>query len=204
MMSQKNQIATNALLVFVKNPIEGKVKTRLAQSVGAQRALEIYIKLLHHTATVCAEVDATRIIYYSHFIDYNDLWNVEHFKKRLQHQSADLGKRLEYALLEAMKHHEKVIVIGSDCPGIDTHMIQNAFNQLDHYDMVIGPATDGGFYLLGLNRWEKDLFTQIEWSTNKVFKQLIQNSGSWRIQRLSPLSDIDTLSDWKKHQHLLS
>lgn len=189
-----------ALLIFIKNAEKGKVKTRLANTVGEERALEIYLALLAHTRKVAQAVDLDRLLFYSNFIEQTDAWPNEFFQKYVQ-EGADLGHRMLHAFQEAFKKHEKVVIIGSDCASLSSEILQDAFEQLEHYPFVIGPATDGGYYLLGMTAPEPSLFLDIEWSTDKVLPTTlarIQSLGK-SYYLLPELSDIDYEEDWAQY-----
>ena len=189
-----------ALLIFIKNAEKGKVKTRLAQTVGEERALEIYLALLSHTRKIAQKVATNRLLFYSSFVDDDDNWSSGDFQKLVQ-RGADLGERMLNAFLEAFKTHSKVVIIGSDCASLKPEIIQEAFHQLDHFPFVIGPATDGGYYLLGMTEAESTLFNHMEWSTETVLSTTlnrIRNLGK-TYYLLPELSDIDYEEDWEKY-----
>jgi rSAM/selenodomain-associated transferase 1 len=190
----------NALIVFIKNPIRGKVKTRIAATMGEEAALMIYRKLLRHTQQVALSVSVTRFLYYGDFILLNDKWD-NGFQKRLQTQHADLGERMGDAFGQVFaEKYEKVVIIGSDCALLTPNMVQNAFDQLDAYDFVIGPATDGGYYLLGMCAAHSDIFKNIIYSTDSVLQKTIENIDLLQKTTflLPTLSDTDDEKDWEK------
>lgn len=189
----------NALIIFVKNPVAGKTKTRLAKDVGNDRALAIYHSLLDYTRTVCSMVDADRFLFYSDQI-VDDKWPASHFIKEVQHGD-NLGARMGNAFEHVLKKHDKVLIIGSDCPQLDLMTISNAYQQLESHDYVIGPSVDGGYYLFGMKAYSANVFHDIEWSTESVLSQTID-----RIQQenkthslLQELSDVDYKEDWEKY-----
>jgi uncharacterized protein len=182
----------NALIIFVKNLIDGKVKTRLAATLGNEAAINIYKQLLHHTYSVTKTIGADKIVFYSDFIE-EDIWNNKEFKKEIQ-QGIDLGKRMENAFINALKNgYEKVIIIGTDCPEINKNILENAFMQLNNFDIVIGPATDGGYYLLGMKKLHSFLFQNITWSTDAVLNETINllNEHQLTYFLLPELTDVD-------------
>ena len=195
-----DQKKNSALIVFIKNPRLGKVKTRLARTLGDEKALRIYQALLSHTRLVSLGLDIDRHLYYSHFIDHNDNWSSENFDKQLQ-LGNDLGARMANAFQEILKRYDKAIIIGSDCASLSPEIIKNAFGLLDENDFVIGPALDGGYYLLGMKELHQEIFQDIEWSTSSVFDRTVQKIKSLnKTFSLAPkLSDIDTEADWIKY-----
>jgi uncharacterized protein len=185
----------NALIIFVRNPELGKVKTRLAVSIGEKRALDIYIKLLEHTKQILKNVHAEIGVFYSDYINNDDDWNA--YQKCLQ-QGDNLGERMQNSFTRLFENSfEKVCIIGSDCYELTSEIINEAFSALDDNDAVIGPATDGGYYLLGIKKVAHSLFTNKNWSTDTVLNDTItdlQNENK-TFQLLDKLSDIDTIED---------
>ncbi len=189
-----------ALLIFIKNPQLGHVKTRLAKSLGDVKALQIYQALLQHTRQITRQIDATRYLYYSQFIDQQDDWPAAQFHKSLQ-QKGNLGAKMKHAFEEALEKHERVIIIGSDCASLTAELLRQAFEQLKTHDFVIGPAMDGGYYLLGMQQLSVQLFDSIPWSTEEVLNstlQRVQQAGK-NYFLLPELSDIDYEADWLKY-----
>ena len=190
-------MSEEAIIIFVKNPIKGKVKTRLAATIGEEKALQVYEQLLRHTYLVTTSLPITRYVFYADFIDPNDRWSTS-CHQRLQ-IDADLGEKMKHAFNEVFEKHNRVVIIGSDCIEIYEDYILQAFESLKEKDMVIGPANDGGYCLLGLRKMKEELFQDIEWSTSTVFRNTLQiakqNNISFTI--LPELTDIDTEDDLK-------
>lgn len=190
----------NALLIFVKNLVYGQVKTRLATSVGNDKAMKIYQQLLQHTHNVCKNIYADKIVFYSDFFE-EDIWNKEEFKKEIQYGN-DLGERMKNAFIKTFENeYEKVIIIGTDCPQIDQTILENAFTQLNDFDIVLGPATDGGYYLLGMKTFFASFFENIKWSTDTVLEKTLEicNQNTLSYFLLPELTDIDE----EKDMHLI-
>lgn len=188
------------LIIFTKNPEKGEVKTRLARSIGEERALEVYETLRGHTARVTEGVEAERMIYYSRFIPLSDLFLTDSFTPRLQ-MGADLGERMFHAIDAGFKDgFRHIVLIGTDCYELSCEILSDAFVALERFDAVIGPATDGGFYLIGLNQVLPELFLDRQWSTPEVFSQTttILRRSAIAYKLLAELSDIDTFDDLKR------
>ena len=187
-----------ALIIFIRNPIEGQVKTRLAKTMGKEKALLIYQILLQHTCDITRQLICDKFLYYADFINENDDWENETYNKRLQH-GADLGQRMLNAFIELFeKGYERVLIIGSDCLELDSTMISQAFNVLDEKDIVIGPSSDGGYYLLGMNAPPRALlFENKNWSTDNVLKDTTKDlaDAGLSFELLTELSDIDEEKD---------
>lgn len=188
------------LMIFVKNPEKGKVKTRLAKSVGDLEALLVYKKLLYYTVQVASGVPVSRQIWYSSFIDYKDSIDQGVFEKRLQ-EGDDLGARMKKAFARAFDEgFDRVLIIGSDCPGLTEEVILNAFNVLDSHQVVIGPSEDGGYYLLGMRKFIPDLFVDVNWSTETVYEKTVETVKNLGLSysTLPVLNDIDTAADLRE------
>lgn len=187
-----------AIITFVKNPIAGKVKTRLAKTIGDAKALEIYLRLCAYTRETMLTVDCSRYVYYDQAIIHDDDWRSSDFEKRVQH-TGNLGERILHAFEEVLQHHAKVLIIGSDCPQINQQHIELAFQSLDETDLAIGPTLDGGYYLVGLKQSHPVLFTDMPWSTAQVYgttlQRIFQNDLS--VTELEQLSDVDVEEDLK-------
>lgn len=186
-----------ALIIFVKNPEKGKVKTRLAKDIGDEKAVDIYKKLLQHTHHITNQLSVEKYVYYGGYIDWNDMWDLDVYNKRIQVEE-DLGGRMIHAFSELYeREHDKVIIIGSDCNELSTKILQSAFNSLDDNDVVLGPTYDGGYYLIGMKKLHADLFTGKNWSTESVFEQTIksidENDLSYSV--LPKLNDVDHKED---------
>ncbi len=188
-----------ALILFFKNPVAGRVKTRLAATVGEAQALTIYRFLLERTRRTALEIQAGRFIYYSDFIDEQDAWSVPEFQKRLQH-GISLGHRMHHALAETLQNHHKAVLVGGDIPALTPAVIESAFAMLDEADVVFGPATDGGYYLVGVRRPRPEIFEGIAWSTPGVLEESLSRcrQARLRVALVQALSDVDTEADWKQ------
>lgn len=189
-----------ALLIFVKNAVKGKVKTRIAATLGDETALAIYQHLLRHTVRNTQIPSLRKFVYYAEYLEYEDIFSNEQYEKQIQ-IGDDLGARMQAAFTHAfLNGNERVAIIGSDCLEITTEIIENAFEQLDHNDVVIGPALDGGYYLLATKTIHSGLFENINWSTDQVLAQTLNicRRHELSVAQLQVLSDIDTEEDLKR------
>lgn len=185
----------NCLIIFTRKPEKGKVKTRLAQGVGDDKALKIYKFLLNHTAKITARVNAHKQVYYTNSIVEKDVWDDAVFDKKVQ-TKGDLGKKMQQAFEDAFQDgFQNVIIIGSDLYDIDHKLIDEAFLKLDQNNIVIGPATDGGYYLLGLKQVYPEIFENKPWGTDEVLKLTLQDLESKPITLLALKNDIDYVED---------
>ena len=150
--------AENALIIFIKNPELGKVKTRIARTTGDEKALDIYFqlsKITRENALLLRGV--TCYLFYSDFVDSMDNWSNIIFQKKLQIQG-DLGEKMQAAFAEILNLHPRVCIIGSDCPLLSTDILNQAFMGLEKNDFVVGPSTDGGYYLLGMSKYNLEKY----------------------------------------------
>jgi len=185
------------VLVFQKNAILGKVKTRLASGMGEARALEIYRHLVQSTYSVLEDVLAPVWTYFSDFIP--ETVNPPIAKSFVQ-EGQDLGERMANAFARSFELGiDKVVLIGTDCPTLHSQHLNEAFEALTHSDLVLGPATDGGYYLIGMKCRADYLFAGIAWSTAEVLAQTLAVAKAHGLNSilLDELSDIDTQEDWE-------
>lgn len=189
-----------SVIIFIKNPALGKVKTRLAATIGDEAALVVYHKLSQRAREVALALDVPRHLFYSDFIDDNDAWDNALFIKK-QQAGQDLGERMHLAFVDILQTSSKAVIIGSDCPLLTPEIVQLALDQLEQYPFVLGPALDGGYYLLGMRKPAPELFENMEWSTEDVAKitmERIAESGT-SCYLLPVLPDIDVEEDWQKY-----
>lgn len=187
----------SALIIFVRNTIYGQVKTRLAKTIGNEKALLVYHELLRHTRTISSCLDCDKFVFYSDQIAADDLWDSPAYDKQLQ-LGDDLGQRMRNAFELVFRNgYEKAVIIGSDCYELDEQKIIKAFKLLETTTSVVGPATDGGYYLLGLTDLIPEIFDNVAWSTSAVCNQTIAilEDLSRSFLLLEPLNDIDEEKD---------
>ncbi|RKD14289.1 hypothetical protein BCY91_07310 [Pelobium manganitolerans] len=186
----------NALIVFLKYPELGHAKTRLAKNIGDEKALKVYLELLKHTNLITDKLSCDKFLYYDKSPGKTLDWGAGYataFQK-----PGDLGERMKQAFADVFAlGYNKVIIIGSDCYELNTEIIEQVFIDLDDKEAVVGPAKDGGYYLLGLKSQQDCLFENIAWSTENVFQQSLAQLEEGQISYgIAPtLSDIDTLED---------
>ena len=186
------------LLIFTRNPKLGKCKTRLAATIGSQAALDIYMILLRHTAEITKDLNCSKEVYYSEEIPENDLWDKDIYAKQLQ-EGNDLGERMYNAFKSGFqKGYQKIIIIGSDIYDLNSETIEAGFNSLENSDFVIGPAADGGYYLLGMNSLNHEVFLNKNWGSDKVLETTLNNLAHKKITLLQTKNDIDVYEDLKE------
>ncbi|WP_282162396.1 TIGR04282 family arsenosugar biosynthesis glycosyltransferase [Ulvibacterium marinum] len=187
----------NLLLIFTRNPELGKCKTRLAATIGDHAALEVYKFLLQHTANITHGLNVHKKVYYSESIWKDDVWDEKVYEKKVQ-QGNNLGERMIQAFSEGFNNgFEKIIVIGSDMLDLSQSDIENAFTALDEDDFVIGPAEDGGYYLLGMKIFKPQLFQDKHWGKDTVFSDSMADLQTEKVNVLPIKNDIDVYEDIK-------
>ncbi len=186
------------ILIFTRNPELGKVKTRLAKGIGDKNALEIYEILLNHTNQIVKEVSVSRRVLYSEEINRDDIWDNAIYQKKTQFGN-DLGARMRNAFAEGFEEdYKKIVIIGTDLYDLEASDIENAFEKLDYHDIVVGPAQDGGYYLLGLKYIPKGIFINKHWGTSSVLSDTLDDIEGLNFHLLKTKNDIDTVNDIKK------
>lgn len=189
------------IVIFAKAPLPGLAKTRLIPALGEPGAARLAQRMLRHTvAEALAARGGTVELCVTPQPDapewkafHDPAWNVE-----WQCQGeGDLGVRLARAAERCLTHHDAVLLIGTDCPGLTCDHLRQAALALPSHDAVILPSTDGGYVLLGLKRFHPYLFEEIAWSTDRVLTETrarIEALG-WRLCELPALPDIDEPDD---------
>jgi rSAM/selenodomain-associated transferase 1 len=196
-------MSKNLLLIFTRNPELGKAKTRLAKTIGDKAALTIYKHLLNHTKKVTENLPCDKAVYYSVKVRKNDIWESNMYQKHQQF-GVDLGRRMQNAFQNSFyEGYKKVIIIGSDLIDLSEKIIEEAFIKLETNDVVIGPAEDGGYYLLGMKNLQPDIFENKDWGTSSVRKDTLLDLKNKKTHLLEELNDIDVYEDLKKHDSLL-
>ncbi|MBI2980874.1 MAG: TIGR04282 family arsenosugar biosynthesis glycosyltransferase, partial [Deltaproteobacteria bacterium] len=193
---------------FAKYPEPGRVKTRLARAIGLERAALLYKEMIETVVRRTAplplpppsrgggggEGEYRRTLCFDPPEREND------FRKWLpsldlrRQGGGDLGQRMSAAFQESLANDlDRTVLIGTDCTEIDRSLLCDAFQQLEGADLVLGPAKDGGYYLIGMKKAHPFLFEEIPWSTNKVLHETLQKAGreNLKIELLKTLSDID-------------
>jgi len=192
------------VIIFTKNPVLGQCKTRLAATVGDKAALSIYEQLVDYTISFCKKLPFPKKVYYASEIPELDRWSIAGFYKEKQ-VAGDLGERMKAAFeKEFLDGAKSVVIIGTDCAQINETDVQEAFKSLFHHDVVIGPADDGGYYLLGMNYLIPALFENKSWSTEKLMDETKNTLHQKEIDYvlLSEKSDIDYETDLAKESYV--
>jgi uncharacterized protein len=196
------------LIVFTRYPIPGKTKTRLIPALGAVGAADLHRQMTEHTLAQVRQLRADGMaieVHYAGATADRELadWLGADLVYRAQ-GGGDLGERMALSIKTALQAgHDRVIIVGTDCPGLTIDVLQLAFEQLQDCDLVLGPAIDGGYYLIGLRRFMPELFVGISWGTSAVRQQTIEIAIELGLSMgdLPLLADIDRPEDlpiWKQ------
>ncbi len=193
---------------MAKAPIPGQVKTRLIPTLGQENAAKLYRTMLRQTSgTMLGSRICPIQIWCYPSVEHPDFVGLEHRGANLfQQQGNDLGERMHTALAQALRTFNAAIVIGCDCPLMRLETVQTAFTELSRetFDAVLGPAEDGGYYLLGLKKSEQSLFQNVSWGTSEVLHETRNNLNElgWRWSELNTLWDLDRPEDFSRFQKL--
>lgn len=189
---------TSAVIVFAKDPQLGRVKTRVAAESTLEFAMSFYTACLDHLFDWLRQSSFQVLLFLappaegSFFAKYGKL-------PVYVQEGVDLGRRMHDALQRAFINHDRAVIIGSDIPGITQTLLQKAFEALDTSDAVIGPCTDGGYYLIGFRKESFiDCFQDIKWSTDTVFFETMLRLQHNTVALLPRLDDMDTVEDIRR------
>lgn len=195
----------NAIICFLKYPKNGEVKTRLAKDIGHDKATSFYTKIAEKTIQKAKKVDADL------FVFFNPPESLQKFQdwlgtdlKYLPQSEGDLGKKMSTAFLEIFaKNYTNTIIIGTDIPDISTEILEQAFENLENRDCIIGPSPDGGYYLLGFNKssFFVEIFQDITYSTETVYKETISKFEKFdkTYLTLESLEDVDDVESYNRY-----
>ena len=192
-------VPMNVVSLFLKAPILGAVKTRLAKSLGDEGALMTYCELVEFLLKRIPET-TVHVHYTPDERSLMEDWLGQDYSYHLQ-TGGELGDRLIHSMeLEFEQGCEKLIFLGGDCPWVDQARMSEAFAALDANDVVIGPATDGGYYLIGINQSRPELFSGIAWGTESVCETTLNicEREGLSVALLQEESDVDDLESWQK------
>ena len=211
-MSAAGEAHSTRLLIFTRFPLPGRTKTRLIPYLGREGAATLQRRMTRHMLQVARawqrERDAACDVWFTGGTceQMKETFG-DHRNYRCQ-EGDDLGCRLaralEWAFAEGSRH---VLCVGSDCPEVSPELLKEADAALQHCDVVVGPARDGGYYLIGMRRFDRRLFEGISWGSSEVLSQTLARAATlrWRVAQLKRLTDVDTwqtLAAWHRRCRL--
>ncbi|KXJ43847.1 MAG: hypothetical protein AXW16_05035 [Cycloclasticus sp. Phe_18] len=190
------------LQIFAKAPIQGFVKTRLIAELGDKKATDVYIELLDRTINLALTSEYKTQIWCAPNQQYDFFqFNKQKYGVILKDQlGRGLGERMQYALRQGLKEADEVMLIGADCPVFTTEYLIKAFEALRLSDVVLGPAEDGGFVLVGCRKTHEKMFDGVNWGHSTVLEQTVDaiTKAGLTSQLLPMLWDVDTPADLKR------
>ncbi len=191
------------VIVFLRAPELGKVKTRLAATLGAESALAIHRQLVELTLATLSPLPKVTLRVTPDVAAESASWPVQLGWTVLPQGEGDLGARLERAVAESFAVEVRpVVVVGCDCPELTAADVAGAGRLLAVHDVVFGPAADGGYWLIGLRRPVPELFRGLAWGTERVLTQSLAAAKTVGLSAglLRELPDVDTEADWRAWQ----
>lgn len=195
----------NTLAIFTRFPSPGTTKTRLIPSLGPDGAADLHRQMtervLSHAEKYCRQFDtALEIHFQGGDVETMSQWLGPHIFVR--QKKGSLGQRMEYTLSRVFASGvRKAVIIGTDCPGLNSDILRQAFSALEDNTLVLGPALDGGYYLIGLTAPCPSLFTGIDWGTPTVLTQTLTKAQGLTVYQLPPLHDVDRPEDLTHIDH---
>ncbi len=191
-------MSKNLIIMFVKEPKLGFVKTRLAKNCGHGFAVNLYVRFVQDLIyTLQGGKSDFKLCVHPKLELVNKVFgNFDNFLQK----EGDLGKKMQKAFEEQFKNgYDKIILMGSDTPHITNSLLNESFEQLNNHDIVLGPSEDGGYYLVGFNKqtFTKNIFEDMQWSTPNVLKKTLHKLHKKRVYLTEELNDIDTIKDLK-------
>ena len=192
----------NAVIIFTRYPEIGKVKTRLAASIGNESAYLVNEILVGRTFKECLKLEENR---FSLFAFYSDMKNEEFFPDSIakrfliyNQDGENIGEKMRNAFEKIFNlGFEKAVILGTDIPDISESILSKSFLELEQNNIVIGPSNDGGYYLLGMNKFYHNIFDDIKWGTESVFEKTIDkiHENNLSYTTIDRLTDIDVKED---------
>jgi len=207
----KTNVKNLLVIQFAKWPVLGNVKTRLAHSIGDEKALQVHMELMNEVLNklISARLEGG---------DFDiELWLNEIPEKRnemtailektseeliscKEQKGSNLGDKMADAIISSLQTYSKVIVVGSDCPNISAKTLIKASEALNKSDIVLGPAEDGGYVLIGASKFNSEIFNDVVWGKGEVFDKTIKNILALNLSysSLEESWDVDDLADYER------
>ena len=201
------EYSNNHVIVFTRYPEPGKTKTRLTSELGAEGAANLQREMAKHAIGRVSELAKTlpisvEVRYKGGNLSLMRQWLGSEILYREQ-EGADLGENMLTAFVEAFRNGaERILLIGTDCPGISAPILEKAFRELERSDLVLGPAADGGYYLIGLKKAYPELFSNVPWGTKEVLERTLEIASleglsAGLVDRLHDVDRPEDLHIWR-------
>ncbi len=196
-------MAKSSLAVFVKEPIEGQVKTRLAASIGNAAATALYKDFIVHSFKQYQQLASTFDLHYYYSPENVILQELIPEQRNWHAQKGrNLGERMAIAITEQLKSYKSVVVVGSDHPDLPLTYLRKAMTVLNYVDISIGPSDDGGYYCIGMKKIQPTLFENMEWSVETVYAETLNRAATKQLDvfELPEWYDVDTIDDLERYR----
>lgn len=197
-------VVQKTIVQFLKWPRAGRVKTRLAASIGDEAARQVHVELCQSVHAQLNDCDAEYVMHIADMPaaaehDDFDVWLKSTGARVTTQVQGDLGVKMA-SVLQAASANNHIIIVGSDCPSLTRSYLEKAFEALQRSDIVLGPAEDGGYVLIGARTFHKDLFNAVEWGGGHVLDRTLNNAKalSVKVELLAVTWDVDTLEDLER------
>ncbi len=202
-ITRKNYLmSNNKLIVFAKSPVKGKVKTRLIPELGPGPALEAHIQMVEDTLEMAKGSGLPLTLWLSEPNLLGEQWGDQYSIPIRIQQGGDLGIRMLDAISRTIKNrHDKVVLIGSDCPSLQKEDIIFAFLSLEQNDVTLCPSEDGGYGLIGMKKAHTGIFSNIAWGSPIVMKETLRqiNSSGLSVEIGRTIWDVDDYEGWQRY-----
>jgi rSAM/selenodomain-associated transferase 1 len=195
--------APRLLQQFARYPRQGRVKTRLARSLGVKEACRVHETLLERSARTLLGARLGAVELWLDEVSAHPLIDdlvAAGMQGPRQQAGADLGDRMAHALASGLRRAQRVVLVGSDCPGLNARYLRDAFAALESSDLVFGPAEDGGYVLVGCRSIDARLFSGIRWGSAQVLEQSMAQAKALgrKVDLLEALYDVDESEDLER------
>lgn len=208
-LGEQEETVRTAVIIMSRVPRPGETKTRLTPPLSVQECADFHRAALRDISAAVRKSGLPGYLYYTddqpaadetfYLADYPWLLSATdaHFLQLRSQTGNGLGERMQNAALEMLSAFDAIVIVGSDLPALSSQHFAQVISRLDQHDLVLGPADDGGYYLLGMKQVYEPLFAGISWGTSEVLAETLQRAErlhlSWAL--LEPLTDIDTWQD---------
>lgn len=191
------------LCIFLRTPQLGEVKRRLARDLGDEGALSAYCQLVDFLLPrVCANTTYTSELWVSGGLEHPMIqkWALHTGRPPMTQAGGDLGQKMQHTFVNRCADDRPIVLIGSDVPVVNRTYIEQAFTALQDCDLVLGPAEDGGYGLIGMRQAYAPLFSGVEWGSSKVYAQTLQRAKTLglNVTSLATVWDVDHLVQWQR------
>lgn len=196
------------VLVFAKAPVIGEVNTRLIPDIGVNAATQLQAELIHSRLENFNKNNLCKVELWCSPDSNHDFFQAcqkQYDVALFDQQGNDLGERMSQSIKESLQRFKRVVLIGTDAPSLALEHIEQAIKQLGDHDVVIGPAEDGGYVLIGMSRHCDEVFQSVEWGSDTVLEDTRENimNNNLTSFELEPCWDIDRVEDYLRYKKIV-